>query len=418
MSSKIRQKIIIRIFKGLIQAVILFGALFGFSLLQKTELSQAAFIRSAEFSILLVFGYSIKKLFDDIRSTELGRKYYPAGAPAGLLLAGLGLWQSLVSFNMFRVWPAKLALILFCGIIGYSLSILASYYKENKTGLIERTCQWLGGAPVHKFIAGILIGLYIVYIRPHMTISLASLMILEWVILCILTFIVLFRVGTNLTKKNISESMGLGWKQHNPPVERLTGTVHDHMLKVERLFINRGDPAGLYILLTVLMHENGVHETNIRTILQSLINFEEISEVKKDGIGLTKSRQFGEIENRQAVIDSVYDTIKSSFMLHRTSSMRGDEISAFGSGKEETIQELKRRFIDGTDKSGLLIRLIIDMHHNGRRQEYIYWTLRELTNSNNNPSEDALQELLSKMKDLAVAGEKSQLVKETGGNNG
>ncbi len=411
MSRKIRQAIINRSFKGLILSFVLFGTLFGFSLLQENEISQSAFIRSAAFGILIAFGYTLKKLFDDIRSTEAGRRYHPAGTAAGLLIAGLGLWQSLVSFNMFRVWPGKFALIALCGLVGYSLSITAVYVKEHKTGLIAGAATWLAGAPVLKFMMGILIGLYLVYFRPHMADLMTSLILCEFIALSVLTFGILLRVGMNLTKKNPGESIGRKWKQHNPPMQPLTGDVHRQMLLAERQFIERGDPVGLCVLLTVLMHENGVRDNEIRTVVRPLIQSEETGNVSRKGTSGQRKKTL----NRQSLIDGIYETIEELLIVRRAGSLPKDRKSLPGLRNQETIPELKRRFIDRTDTSGLLVYLIVTMHHDGRRQEYICWTLRGLFDTDKSPSDEELQELLSKMNGTPVAGETNRLVKETGG---
>jgi hypothetical protein len=398
--------IVIRIFrkrliKGLIQAIILFLVFWGFSFLQDRDIEISAFHRAAWFSILAVAGYTLYRLYIDLEKARQGSNWYYAGTAIGMVTAGIGLWQSLISFNAFRVWPGKTALILLCGLIGVALSRLANYHGRREGGLLWGLLAWLEDTPNLKFLIGVMIGIYLVYLRPYLNVDPNSLVVIEWFLFCTLSFVILLRVWMGTSSSNTSEDVGKDWRKHQPDIEKLTGTFHDYMLRVERHFLNTGEPIGLYVLLITLLHDNRITENNIVRVVKPLIEFSGINELLqvKFRLGRRFARQQREL--RLKALEDSFNNVKSFVPLNRTTLSRANyknnEQDAPDAYEEIPIDRLQQQFLEGREKAGLIVRLTLLLYHKWRNQEYIVNDLRELTNSSDEALIIALRRLLDNL---------------------
>jgi len=398
---KISRVIRNRTLKCLAQAVILFGIFWGISFLQENDAGVEAFHRAALFSILAVAGYTINRVFNLAEKTRLGERLYNAGTALGMIVFGLGLWLMLAAFNEFRVWPGKTALIIFCGIIGVAVSRLAAYRGRKEGGLWWGLLGWLEDRPELKFLIGVVIGLYLVYLRPYLTIDPNSLMLIEWFFFCILGFTILLRVWMGMGHGYSEEEVGLNWSKHRPQVEKLTGTGHDYMVRVERQFVNTGEPVNLYVLLTVLLDDNRIDEEEIVQAVRPMVDFNGINEVRQSMLRMSRHAARQQVELRKVAMKSAFDNIKSIVSLNKTivsrrnSTIINYERTSFQ--EEIPIDELKRLFLEDGDRVGLFVRLTLMLHRAGRHQEHIVSALRSLTDDNGRPSTLALKTLLNNL---------------------
>ncbi|HEY96449.1 MAG TPA: hypothetical protein G4O15_16100 [Dehalococcoidia bacterium] len=387
-----------RIIRGLGQTIILFLIFWGFSFLQDREIEINAFHRAAWFSILAVAGYTLYRLYTDLEKVRHNSSWYNAGTAIGMVTAGIGLWQSLISFNEFRVWPGKTALILLCGLIGVAISRLAVYRGKRETGLLWNLLAWLENTPNLKFLIGVVIGIYFVYLRPYLSIDPNSLIVIEWLLFCTLSFGILLRMWMGTSSSNTSEEVGKEWCKHRPDIERLTGTTHDYMLRVERHFLNTGEPTGLYVLLIILLHENRISEKNIVRAVQPLIDFTGINELRQGNLRFGRRFIRKQRELRLKVLDEVFNIVKSIVHLNRTTLSRADYMNhrqdTLDTHEEISMDQLKQQFLEEGGKSGLIVRLTPLLYQKWQNQEYIVNDLRELTNNSGEASTVILRRLL------------------------
>ncbi len=391
-----------RITRGLIQAIILFGVLFGISFLQGTEAGQSAFARAAVFSLLLVFGYSLNQFFNEVYKAKLFRQYYETGTALGIVLGGLGFWQTLASFNEFRLWPERLALITLSGLTGYALSRLAAYRGKREGGLWWGFLGWLEGKPALKFLFGILIGLYLVYLRPYLSIDPNALTVIEWFIFCILVLAILIRVWSGAERQVVNEEPGKGWKKHAPAVGKLTGTGHEAMIRSERQFVSIGEPAALYVLMVILLHDNGISEPDIVRTAEPLMNFKGINQARQSSLILSRRAQKQQKKLRETAAAESFSRIGTMGNLNRSLSRgrnrRKTEWLMKNNGEETPLETLRQNFIKGGDRSGLFTRLIVTLHRSGRYSEHIVSALRNLTDDAGNPVDFAVKKLLTDLR--------------------
>jgi hypothetical protein len=373
-----------RIITGVVQAVVLFGILWGVSFLQENDIAVFAFHRAALFSILAITGYTINRIFNVIESTPAGKRFYNAGTALGMLIAGFGFWQALVSFNEFRVWPGRFALIIFSGIIGVAVSRLAAYRGKRSGGLWWGIIGWLEGMPSVKFLIGIVIGLYLVYLRPYLTIDKDVLILFEWFLLFVLGLIIFLRVWTGIGHNYTDEGREQNWRKHHPQAEKLTGTSHDYMIRMERQFVTTGEAMGLYVLLIILLDNNRVNESDIVQSVEPLIKY-DVGQQTRDKTALLSRRAIRrQIERRKEVLKSTFDRVNTLAQSLR-SSMPRRSIAVINNNivqEEETLDELKRRFTENGDRAGLFVRLAILLHRAGHYHEHIASTLRPVIDGN------------------------------------
>lgn len=388
-----------RIIKGFIQAIVLFLVFWGFSFLQDTEAEISAFHRAAWFSILAVAGYTLYRLYTDLEKVRQGGRWYYAGTAVGMVTAGIGLWQSMISFNAYRVWPGKTALILLCGLTGLALSRLANYRGRRDGGLLWGLLAWLEDKPGLKFLIGIIIGLYLVYLRPYLTIDPNSLIVIEWFLFCTLSFSILLRVWMGTSGSNTSEEVGKDWRKHQPDIEKLTGTTHEYMLRVERHFFNTGEPTGLYVLLIILLHDNRISENNIVRAVKPLIDFTGINELQHVNLRLGRRFIRKQRELRLKAMDDSFTNVQSIVPFHRMTlfqaDIRNNGRDDADSREELSTDQLQRQFLKEGIKAGMIVRLTLMLHQKWRNQEYIVNHLRELLGSSDEASAFALRRLLS-----------------------
>jgi hypothetical protein len=401
MAADIRTPIIKkRITRGIIQAIILFLIFWVFSFLQDREVEIDAFHRAAWFSILAVTGYTLYRLYTDLEKVRQGSTWYNAGTAGGMVTAGIGLWQSLISFNAFRVWPGKTALIILCGLTGLALSRLASYRGRREGGLLWGLLAWLEDNPNLKLLIGVLIGLYLVYLRPYLSIDPNTLTVIEWFLFCTLSFGILLRIWMGTSTSNTSEDAGKNWHKHQPDIERLTGTTHDYMLRVERHFLNTGEPIGLYVLLIILLHENRVSEKKIVRTVKPLIEFPGINELRQEHLRLGRRFIRQQRDLRMKVLDEVFKNVTSIVHLNRTTLSRADYMNkgqdAPDTREEISTDQLKQQFLEEGIKDGLIVRLAPLLYYKWQNQEYVVNDLRELMNSTGEASVLILRRLPGK----------------------
>ena len=374
-----------RVIRGFIQAAVLFLVFWGFSFLQDREIEISAFHRAAWFSILAVAGYTLYRLYTDLEKARQGSNWYYAGTAIGMVIAGIGFWQSMISFNAFRVWPGKAALILLCGLTGIALSRLANYRGRREGGLLWGLLAWLEDTPNLKFLIGVMIGIYLVYLRPYLNVDLNSLIVIEWLLFCTLSFGILLRVWMGTSTGNTSEEVGKDWHKHQPDIEKLTGMSHDYMLRVERHFLNTGEPIGLYVLLITLLHDNRISENNIVRAVKPLIEFSGINELRQRNLRLGRRFVRQQRELRLKALDDSFNDVKSIVPLNRVAQSRANYMNnrqdAPDAHEETSIDRLQQQFLEEGEKAGLIVRLTLMLYHKWRNQEYIVNDLRELTNN-------------------------------------
>ena len=387
-----------RLIKGLIQAIVLFLIFWGFSFLQDRKVEISAFHRAAWFSILAVAGYTLYRLYTDLGKARQGSYWYYAGTAVGMVTAGIGLWQSMISFNAFRVWPGKTALILLCGLTGLALSRLANYRGRRDGELHWNLLAWLEDNPNLKFLTGVLIGLYLVYLRPYLNVDPNTLIVTEWFLFCTLSFGILLRVWMSTSSSNSSEEVGKDWHKHKPDIVKLTGTSHEYMLRVERHFLNTGEPIGLYVLLIILLYNNRISEKTIVQAVRPLADFTGINELRQGNLRfgrrfLRKQRELRE----KALVDSFLN-VKSILPLNRTAlyhtyyTNKRQDISDLY--EEISIERLQQQFLKGGVHAEVIVHVTLILYHKWRNQEYIVNDLRELTRNSDESSVATLSRLL------------------------
>jgi hypothetical protein len=390
-----------RVIRGFIQAAVLFLVFWGFSFLQDREIEISAFHRAAWFSILAVAGYTLYRLYTDLEKARQGSNWYYAGTAIGMVIAGIGFWQSMISFNAFRVWPGKAALILLCGLTGIALSRLANYRGRREGGLLWGLLAWLEDTPNLKFLIGVMIGIYLVYLRPYLNVDPNSLIVIEWLLFCTLSFGILLRVWMGTSTSNTSEEVGKDWHKHKPVIEKLTGTSHDYMLRVERHFLNTGEPIGLYVLLITLLHDNRISENNIVRAVKPLIEFSGINELRQRNLRLGRRFVRQQRELRLKALDDSFNNVKAIVPLNRVTQSRANYMNnrqdAPDAHEETSIDRLQQQFLEEGEKAGLIVRLTLMLYHKWRNQEYIVNDLRELTNNSDEASIITLRRLLDNL---------------------
>jgi hypothetical protein len=384
-----------RLIKGLIQAAVFFLIFWGFSFLQDREVEINAFHRAAWFSILTVAGYTLYRLYTDLEKARRGGNWYNAGTAISMMIAGIGLWQSLISFNEFRLWPGRFALIVLGGIIGIALSRLAAYRGRREGGLLWGMLAWLEDTPNLKFLIGVMIGIYLVYLRPYLNIDPNSLTVIEWFLFCTLSFGILLRVWMGTSGSNTSEDVGKEWRKHDPDIEKLTGTSHDYMLRVERHFLNTGEPVGLYVLLIILLYENRIRENNIVRAVTPLIEFTGINELRQGNLRFGRRFIRKQRELRLKALENSFHNVQSIVPLNRKilsqANYSDNRQATSGQDEEISIDKLQKQFLEEGVKTGLIVRLTLMLYRKWRNQEYIVNDLRELTNDSREALVNALK---------------------------
>jgi hypothetical protein len=398
-----------RVIKGVIQATVMFSLLWIISLFLDNRALAGAFHRAAFFCILLVAGYTMNRFYNDLEKVRRGRNLYYAGTALGMVIGGLGLWLALASFNEFMEWPGKIALIILCGITGVAVPRLAVYRGKRERGLWWGLAGWLVDRPAMKFLFGIIIGLYVVYFRPHFTIDPNSLRIIEWFLLGMLGFIIFFRVWLGVGRDYIEEEAGKNWKKHRPELETLISTSHDYLVRVERQFINMGEPMGLYVLLIVLLNDNRFGENDIVQSVESLVNFRGINETRQNTLRLSRRAERQQLNLRREALRSTFDNI------NRLISPRGATLPRYNNlmtrndtmthQEEITTDELRLWWLETGDKTGLFVRLTLMLHRTGQYKEHIVSTLRQLLDNRGTPSDLAIKTLIERLERGALAKE-------------
>ena len=386
------------VLRGIVAAVVLFLILWGIALLPVSNAVAAALHLAALYSVLAIAGYTINRAFNLAEKTPLGSRLYNLGTAAGMLISGFGFWQVLAAFKDFQVWPGKDGLILFSGIIGLAVSRLAAYRGERSGNLWWGIVGWLEDKPTLKFLIGATVAFYLVYIRPFLTIDNNILMITEWFMVGILGFVILVRILLGISRSYASQEPEAKLSKHQPKVERLTGTTHDHMIRVERQFVNTGEETGLYVLLIILLYNNGINERDIVEAVRPLTNFLDARD-KWYEVGLLERRAVRrQVRWRKKVLKSSIESVNSLVQPHRP----GIPGSGYGN---ISLDELKQHFLETGDKAGLFVRLTLLLHKTGRHQEHIASTLWSLTDERGRISPEALQDLIDRFSENITVAE-------------
>jgi hypothetical protein len=386
------------VLRGIVAAVVLFLILWGIALLPVSNAVAAALHLAALYSVLAVAGYTINRAFNLAEKTPLGSRLYNLGTAAGMLISGFGFWQVLAAFKDFQVWPGKDGLILFSGIIGLAVSRLAAYRGGRSGNLWWGIADWLEDKPTLKFLIGVVVALYLVYIRPFLTIDNNILMIFEWFMVGILSFVILVRILLGISRSYASQEPEVKLSKHQPKVEGLTGTTHDYMIRVERQFVNTGEETGLYVLLIILLYNNDINERDIVEAVRPLINFLDARD-KWYEVGLLERRAVRrQVRWRKKVLKSSIESINSLVQHHRS----GVPGSSYG---DVPLDELKQRFLETGDKAGLFVRLALLLHKTGRHQEHIVSTLRSLHDDIGRLYPEALEDMIDRFKENITVAE-------------
>ena len=378
-----------RVLRGIVVAVVLFLILWGIALLPLSNAMESALHLASLYMVVLVAGYTLHRVSVLTKGTHQGSRLYNLGTAAGMLISGFGFWQVLAAFKDFQVWPGKDGLILFSGIIGLAVSRLAAYRGGRSGNLWWGIVGWLEDKPATKFLIGAVIAFYLVYIRPFLTIDNNILMITEWFMVGILGFVILVRILLGISRSYASQEPEAKLSKHQPKVERLTGTTHDHMIRVERQFVNTGEETGLYVLLIILLYNNGINERDIVEAVRPLTNFLDARD-KWYEVGLLERRAVRrQVRWRKKVLKNSIESINILVQHHRS--------GVPGSSYEDmSLDELKQHFLETGDKAGLFVRLTLLLHKTGLHQEHIVSTLRSLYDDIGRLYPKALQDLIDR----------------------
>jgi hypothetical protein len=386
------------VLRGIVAAVILFLILWGIALLPVSNAMESALHLASLYMVVLVAGYTLHRVSVLTKGTHQGSRLYNLGTAAGMLISGFGFWQALTAFKDFQAWPGKDGLIIFSGIIGLAISRLAEYRGERSGNLWWGIVGWLEGAPTTKVLIGLAAGFYFMYIRPWLAIDNNILVIFEWFMVGILSFVILVRTMLGISRSYASQEPEVKLSKHQPKVEGLTGTTHDYMIRVERQFVNTGEETGLYVLLIILLYNNGVSERYIVEAVRPLTNFLDARD-KWYEVGLLHRRAVRRrVRWRKEILKSSIESVNSLVQHHRS----GIPGSSYG---DISLDELRQHFLETGDKAGLFVRLTLLLHKTGRHQEHIVATLRSMFDDIGRLYPKELEDLIDRFKENIIVAD-------------
>jgi hypothetical protein len=223
--------------------------------------------------ILLMTAYTVARLGGAERLLPAGsewRRVCPALSAAGLFMFGIALWKVFAAFE--GTWgPFRgIGLVLLAAMLALTISHLAVYFTSSKNRVIADTSHWLGSKRTAKFFLGALIGAYFIFIRPAMYSATGSAYLIEWIIICFVSWWILATAREGLENLHSVPYDDNEWQKHVQQVNIIVDDEFENIVVMQKSFLEISRREDLLAFIKSALTNNGLDENEIARKLNAL----------------------------------------------------------------------------------------------------------------------------------------------------
>jgi hypothetical protein len=231
--------------------------------------------RLSIFSILFFAGLTVVRLSSLLKDTKWETRAYPAVLASGQIMMGIALWQSSAAFSQSWAPFKGIGLILFTGMLAVAISSAGNYGKKSRYPIIADISEWFKNGPTGKFFFGLLLAAYFIFLRPMIITATPWASIIEWLIVCIVSGIILFSIRMRLKDNYSLPVKESSWQAHVQEIDEFADEDLEKMVSLQQSFINLSSKGNLVELLQRILKENGLNEKEISNILAAISEYRD-----------------------------------------------------------------------------------------------------------------------------------------------
>jgi hypothetical protein len=226
-------------------------------------------------SILFFAGYTITSLAGLIKSKQLERQASPLITAIGQLMMGWGLWLSFETFRDNWSQATGIGTSVLSAMVAVAIANLGAYGVNSRYPVIADAADWLKSSPKGKFFIGGMIAVYFIFLRPTIFSHFAYAYLIEWLIICIISWRILAGIKGSLQKRYFQPLKEENWQKHIQKVDERVDEEFNKLVILQEDFIETGSRHDLLRYLQQVLVSNGLENGEIYYKLQSISDYSE-----------------------------------------------------------------------------------------------------------------------------------------------
>jgi hypothetical protein len=263
------------------------------------------------FALLFIIGCTIVSISEPLKETVTGSQVYIPDVALGQIIIGFSLWQSISVFSQSWAPFREIGLMIFIGMLAVAVSNIGDYGKRSQYPVLADASKWLKEGPAGKFFLAVLISSYFIFIRPAIMANTPWAHIIEWLIFCIVSWIIFAGVKRSLENEYCLSVRETAWKKHGQKIDELVGDDFNNLVLLQQSFVDLSAKDSLMAKLKQILTNNKFEE---KEISQMLVPIKEYGDRKVPWyiFGHWKQRILKQNrKNRQQVLEITIENVRT-----------------------------------------------------------------------------------------------------------
>lgn len=194
-----------------------------------------------------------------------------------VILSGFSVWGILTQFA--AIWNVfnQLALISIAGFSLVSLSIASYFGTDSKSIPISTFCNWFVASQLRNYTIGVLIAVYLIYIRSFLLKSFAQAPLIEWLIIILILIRIYTGIKNHVDTTFVNQETDLAqlqsWEtKHKQEITLTKYNELEDIVYYQRLFIETSEKTPLLVFLITILNENNIDQKTIAEMIHPLVS--------------------------------------------------------------------------------------------------------------------------------------------------
>ena len=234
------------------------------------------FGKIAGYMVLIFSGSTLAKMSKLMVNSRWEKRISPAMAIAGNVLTGYYLWKSFAVFTGYWIHFNSIGWIIFVGMLVVAAGNLGSYAEKTGNELLADAGNWLHSMrSSRKFFLGVIVAVYIIFVRPILFKLSSYAFLIDWVIVCFFAWRILSGIKTRLQSHRTAPITEADWRQHVQRVSEAEDEDFRRLVNIQQIFEESGSRDELMQYLVALLKNNGLSDAAANQTLNHLIEYND-----------------------------------------------------------------------------------------------------------------------------------------------
>ena len=200
-----------------------------------------------------------------------------ASAAAWLYAGGIGWWGMHILGEQLSL-VAGLGIVFFAASVAQSLSIVARHGVTAGNVVVAGVSRWSSQSRLRVLNIGILVGIYVAFVRPLIFEALYYPLLWEWLLGASIVVGFALLTGGQINKLRHAaehDEQWREWRSHELKVDALPDQAMQTLVEAQRAFVEDGAKADLLVSVVGFLTDNRIPNIEIVDIVEPMVNYVE-----------------------------------------------------------------------------------------------------------------------------------------------